>query len=100
MERQWIYLVVGVTGEHADRQEWKVAAYYDVETASLHCEKVKEIVKGSGQLSYEEARNLKNDFDPEMKVDCHTGTDYFVEVVGLYRHPDEFLDLNPIKESK
>lgn len=87
-----LYIVTGTTGEHSDRREWTVAAYWDEATAQAHAVKAKEW--------YDEHRCLerryhdnepKNPFDPFMYVD-YTGTDWTVVWV-------EFRDKLPSEQA-
>lgn len=87
----YVYVVIGWTGEYSDYTQWEVAAYTDKDAAEAHAGAAGRAVAGSGQMEYEEQEALTNPYDPNMKM-YYTGTEYRVVAVPLFRHPDEYLE--------
>lgn len=84
LKKKTIYLVVGETGEHADRTEWLVAAYLSKKRAETHAkraeERAREIEKKGNSLGRPCERS---EFDPNLRID-YTGTNYRIESVPLH----------------
>jgi hypothetical protein len=89
-----IYVVMGVTGEYSDRNEWPVCAFSDEKMAQERVEKAtfraaeiriqKDAGRAAGGNWYEAEKALlqTNEFDPDMEMD-YTGTSYFLYTVDL-----------------
>lgn len=73
-----LFVVVGTTGEHADKRRWNVVAYRDRHTAEVHCAKANEAVKGAEKNRRQHTAGFANPYDPFCQVD-YTGTEYEVE---------------------
>ena len=77
-----IWIVEGTTGVYSDASYWTVCAYKTKEQAEEHARNAmlrgKEIQKqhpGHTYHNWDENR-VKNEFDPEMRLD-YTGTEYY-----------------------
>jgi len=91
MKKQYIYIVMGTTGEYSDQMTWPVAAYFDKKLAEQH-EKLaydwalKAAKPDSNAETWRErfweGRAEKNPYDPDMKMD-YTGTDYFCYTIEI-----------------
>lgn len=90
----YIYLVVGDTGELSDHTQWFVAAYTEKEQAEQHAQLANQAVKGIEDLEWnaQDQARANNHYDRGCKV-YYTGTKYRVQAVPLVRHVDEYLEL-------
>lgn len=80
-----IYLVIGETGEHGDREEWPVIAYLSKRRARTHARRAAKRaadIHARPDFSCVEPRAEKSEYDPNLRID-YTGTTYRVEEVPL-----------------
>lgn len=79
-----VYVVIGSTGEHSDRDEWIVKAFKKESEAMNHVTKASiralELAK-TRSSDFDRCEN-KNEFDPNFHMD-YTGTTYRYEIVEL-----------------
>lgn len=84
MDHTTMYLVIGRTGEYADKQKWPVAVHNTEESAEEHSKRAQEwatteFTKLKDRFQSYKLRG-KNPHDPDMECD-HTGTTYSVTPV-------------------
>ena len=78
-----IYVVIGKTGEYADRQEWLVKAFSTKEKARKHARLCARDAKEFQKFREDEFKSPSNGYsvhDPYMVMD-YTGTEYYYEEV-------------------
>lgn len=87
----YVWVVVGQTGEHADTVQWEVAAFLDSEVAGEYCNKANAVARQLDVKYRHQNITLKvgeNPYDLKMQMD-YTGTEYSVRCVSLlYEVPD------------
>ncbi len=94
-----VYVLYGITGEHADKSTWRVCAYLDKDKAHARLDLLNQVLirngvySGDGFLDLEywlsnESENamaemkIITDGDPELRVD-YTGSRYCIEEIPL-----------------
>jgi len=99
-----IHVVMGSTGEYSDRSEWPVLAFSSLEVAqtrvTLATQRAKEIEaqRESKYSLISEDDNLKNEYDPDMRMD-YTGTIYFITTVELCEDTEPEILLSPRRKA-
>ena len=81
-----VHMVVGRTGEYSDNITWPVIAYLDESRAQDHVLRATEKAKEWEVLHGD--KNLRdypgwNEYDPAMRMEPYTGTDYYYRSVEL-----------------
>jgi len=75
-----IWIVEGTTGVYSDASYWTVCAYKTKEQAEEHARNAmlrgKEIQKANPGYNHWDENRVRNEFDPEMRLD-YTGTEYY-----------------------
>lgn len=95
---QWVYLVVGETGEYDDFTEWSVAVYDDESSAAKHAEAATlwcQLLKDALGSNMKIMDPLANPYDPACVMDWLTGTSYSVKMV-MYNPK---LNLHDLKDT-
>lgn len=86
---QFLYIVMGSTGEWSDRTEWAVLAFIDEEKAQAHVElataranEIHQAQSRARRTGVDDDSSAQNEYDPHMGMD-YNGTRYYVLSVPL-----------------
>lgn len=81
-----VHIVIGITGEYSDREEWRVAAFGTRVEADAFCEQLNawclenKCHEDDPRISWDDRQKLKCPFDPEFSCRS-TGIRYRVESI-------------------
>jgi hypothetical protein len=82
MNKQYIYLVVGSTGEYDDYRTWTVKAFKNKEKAEEFKKACQDISDNYSKQSYFDLINPESELDSNFTMD-YNGVEYYVETVSF-----------------